>query len=171
MRPERPFQQRAASSERQRPSRIWRPLYSRAVPKPDDWYVSVDDLVSHERATLVVAPWPRVDKQGRLLFGAPNAQLRQSADPAGLQRLADRSRSGKRPIRVGDAFLARGSTPDHESWNRLIDVTAGAREAAKIALYAAVAARLDPRAGRSLSARATEPPEPPRTGPVAGPAI
>jgi hypothetical protein len=109
-------------------------------PQPDDAYVVVDEVLE-ERVRLVVAPWPRLDRDGRLLFedlGRPRGPYA----PTTLQALVDRHRARQgqvqRPLRVGDAFLVRGDARRLAGWDLVVDVTQAARAAAKLAVARAV---------------------------------
>lgn len=90
---------------------------------------------------LAVSDWPRTDAQGRLRFDAEPVQA--GVDRAALEQFLDRHRQPSRPLRIGDVFAARTGPPtaDPAGWIEppVHDVTAEAREAAKIAFYSAVA--------------------------------
>jgi hypothetical protein len=145
----------AKASSRTRPTKssgFWKPTGLRIAPRAGDSYVVIDDLVSEgseQIAVLAIAPWPRLDRLGRLSFGERTiGQARVSIDPGKLQAMINVSRSKKvasdtdvssRPLRIGDAFFVRSLIADPLSWRRLVDVSAAARERAKIALYAAAA--------------------------------
>jgi hypothetical protein len=105
-----------------------------------DAYVVVDEIVE-ERARLVVAPWPRLDREGRLHFEDLGRRLGPYA-PSTLQALIDRHRARQgqvqRPLRVGDAFLVRGDAQRLRGWDYVLDVTHGARAVAKFAMARAV---------------------------------
>jgi hypothetical protein len=115
----------------------------------DDRYVSVDD-VAGGIVVLDVSAWPLLDREGRLYWDTDPFELVMSHVDA--QAIVDAARrdaritAPDRPIRVGDAFLVRGLTDEHPSLAQaslVLDITAAAREAAKAALYGAVASTLD----------------------------
>jgi len=92
---------------------------------------------------LVVAAWPRLDRDGRLVF----EDLGRRRGPyalRSLQALIDRHRAQhrqvQRPLRVGDAFLVRGDASRLGGWEYVLDITRGARAVAKVALARAVTA-------------------------------
>lgn len=128
-------------------SRWWTPVVNDAEgarlpvePRAGDAYVVVDEVLE-ERVRLVVAPWPRLDRDGRLHF----ADLGHRVGPYAvrtLQALIDRHRARHgqvlRPLRVGDAFLVRGDTRRLAGWDDVVDVTRGARGVAKVAMARAV---------------------------------
>ena len=120
-------------------------------------YIVVDEL-SPEVAGLVVVEWPRRDRRGRVRF--PGEAWRVGASVAELNSLlAARRRLPRqvpeleqvraRPVRIGDAFAApterpsrlRSAVPALGRWLRppIYDISADAREAAKTALYGALA--------------------------------
>jgi hypothetical protein len=109
-------------------------------PQADDAYVVVDAMLEG-RVRLVVAPWPRLDRDGRLRF----VDLGRSVGPyaaSTVQALVDRHRAQQgqlpRPLRVGDVFLVRGDPSRLGGWDYVVDVTLGARAVAKLALARAV---------------------------------
>jgi hypothetical protein len=119
-------------------------------------YVVVDEL-SPEVAGLVVSSWPRIDAKGRVRH--VGASWRVGADMDELKPLLDAQRktpkrsgyaAGRpRPVRIGDAFAAvatrpRGrvaAVPTLSRWLSppIYDVSADARDAAKTALFGALA--------------------------------
>jgi hypothetical protein len=109
-------------------------------PRASDAYVVVDEIVE-ERVRLVVAPWPRLDRDGRLYFEDLGRRLGPFASRT-LQALIDRHRAQQgqvqRPLRVGDAFLVRGDARRLGGWEYVLDITRGARAVAKVALARAV---------------------------------
>lgn len=109
-------------------------------PRSSDAYVAVDEILE-DRVRLVVAPWPRLDRDGRLHFSDLGHQVGPFAVST-LQRLVDRHRAEhgqvRRSIRAGDAFLVRGSADRLDGWDYVLDVTYGARAAAKLAMVRAV---------------------------------
>jgi hypothetical protein len=129
--------------------------------EPIQWhelsYIVVDEL-SSDVAGLVVATWPRLDPHGRVRFGG--ASWRVGARLAELRPLLDAERrvppaaapsgAGRlRPLRISDAFAARtefprariAAVPELSRWLSppIYDVSADARDAAKAALFGAVA--------------------------------
>jgi hypothetical protein len=128
-------------------SRWWTPVVTDADgarlpvdPRAGDAYVVVDEVLEG-RVRLVLAPWPRLDREGRLHF----ADLGDRSGPYAvrtLQALVDRHRARHsqvlRPLRVGDAFLVRGDPRRLAGWEEVVDVTRGARAVAKVAMARAV---------------------------------
>jgi len=106
--------------------------------------VAVDER-SDRVVTLAIAPWPRLDRKGRLVFSGPSPEgdrlfVSQRTFERAVGEARRRHGQLRRELRIGDAFLVRGlSGPKPEQWSDIWDVTAPAREAAKIAFYAAVA--------------------------------
>jgi hypothetical protein len=109
-------------------------------PRAGDAYVVVDEMVE-ERVRLVVAAWPRLDRDGRLYFEDLGRRLGPYA-PRTLQALIDRHRAQQRqvqrPLRVGDVFLVRGDASRLSGWDYVLDITRGARAVARVALARAV---------------------------------
>lgn len=109
-------------------------------PRASDAYVVVDEMVE-ERVRLVVAAWPRLDRDGRLYF-EDLGRRRGPYATRSLQALIDRHRAQQgqvqRPLRVGDAFLVRGDASRLSGWEDVLDITRGARAVAKVALARAV---------------------------------
>jgi hypothetical protein len=109
-------------------------------PEASDAYVVVDAILEGQ-VRLVVAPWPRLDRGGRLHFD----DLGRGLGPyriGSVQTLVDRHRERQgqlpRPLRVGDVFLVRGNPRRLRAWDHVVDVTLGARAVAKVALARAV---------------------------------
>jgi len=100
-------------------------------------YILVDEIEGG-MVGLAVSEWPRTDEQGRLRFDSEPVQV--VVERAAFEHFLDAHREPSRPLRIGDVFAAR-THPDPERWIEppVHDVTADAREAAKIAFYAAVA--------------------------------
>lgn len=153
---------------------VWKPLGLPLSPESSDRYVVVDERL-YGRLTLAVAPWPTLDRAGRLHFQPSSAM---GVEEVALQSAASKSRQGlkeeaaDRPIRIGDVFLVRelaGSDP--RKWGHIFDVSAQAREAVKIALHSAVA----PVATESDELESSDEEEPPDVqgppGPGAGPYV
>jgi hypothetical protein len=181
----------SASRPRRRAGPWWTPeelATTAGPPTRNDAYVVVEEM-EEELATVLVARWPRLDHAGRLLFSTVSRgrDLVELVVPAGdLARACDRHRSRHgqttRSIRIGDVFfvaglLAGGAAPsaDPGDWPDIVDVTRGAREAAKAALYGAVAPHMsdddleaDSRVGEVGQAPQ---PQPPAGTPVARPAL
>jgi hypothetical protein len=109
-------------------------------PQAGDAYVVVDAILEG-RVRLVVAPWPRLDRDGRLHFDGLGRGLGPYAVNS-VQALVDRHREQQgqlpRPLRVGDVFLVRGNPQRLRGWGYVVDVTLGARAVAKVALARAV---------------------------------
>jgi hypothetical protein len=115
-----------------------------------DWYAVVDD-VAEGAVVLQIASWPKLDRGNHLRFD----DIFKRAYPLdALQQVVNRERSrhgqpaADRPIRTGDAFAIRCKDRPGESLisrefeGNVLDITAAAREQAKIAIYGAVARRL-----------------------------
>jgi hypothetical protein len=120
-------------------------------------YIVVDEL-SKEVAGLVVASWPRLDSKGRVRFSGSSwrvgARVNQLIPLLEADRIVPGARVGagpgpQRPLRIGDAFAAKANRPRGrgaavpalERWLSppVYDVSADARDAAKAALFGAVA--------------------------------
>jgi hypothetical protein len=101
-------------------------------------YVVVDEIVGSS-VGLALSAWPELDAQGRLLFGATDVYLLRcfavQVRPEALERVIEELDEQQRL----EPFLAP------ESWIEppVYDVTADARDAAKVAFYAAVTPTLD----------------------------
>lgn len=136
-------------------------------------YIVVDEL-SSDVAGLVVSEWPRLDHKGRLRF--PGASWRVGARLGELDAvlakrrlhnaIADVPRVRARAVRIGDAFAARvnrprgrmAAVPGISRWLKppVYDVSADARDAAKAALYAAVAPTMSPAHVHEIAAEAMD---------------
>lgn len=129
-------------------------------------YVVVDEL-SPEVAALVVTEWPRLDRKGRLRFPGSTWRVGASVEELDAALLGRRlpgvtlglspgrtvvsevDPAQTRAIRIGDAFAVVvkrppgriTAVPALSRWLQppIYDVSADARDAAKAALYAAVA--------------------------------
>lgn len=128
-------------------------------------YVVVEEKI--DRAVgLLVSPWPGTTLGGRLRFDPEDDEVEVAVDLDDLNmRLSDRDVSGpadsatsaaalaQRPVEVGDAFAVRTPDPaptpseleelggrvDNLGWMvTVVDITADAREAAKVATYEAL---------------------------------
>jgi hypothetical protein len=165
-------EQRAGTPESARSltDQLWVPegLPEDVVPEPDDSYVVIDDLADGV-AVLSAAPWPHLDRAGRLAFepGALDAPVHLGKSQHSLQARVDELRAGhaepsiaSRSIRIGDVFLVRGFTSRISSWQLLVDVTPQARTAAKIALFGAIAPRVSQDRARQLGLRETSASQP-----------
>ena len=123
-------------------------------------YIVVDER-SEDVAGLVVASWPRLDPQGRVRFGGSTwrvgARLQEFEALLGAKRhlpatTAGSERVSQRPVRIGDAFAARvelprgrvAAVPELSRWLSapIYDISADARDAAKTALYGALAPKM-----------------------------
>lgn len=130
-------------------------------PAAQDWYVVIDDLADG-RVVFDAAGWPRLDLAGRLSFDERRETRAADLEPA--QHTIDAARRAldqlARALRIGDAFLVRGpELPAHVTdWVVAADVTRAARDAAKLALFAAVAPSIRPEEEALLPE--PEPPEP-----------
>jgi hypothetical protein len=161
-----PYVQRPAG-----PRRVWLPPGLPADWNADASYLySVVDEKIEDLVTVSFSSWPLVDEEGRLSFAADDpvtlvfdeatlsnflAENRKVADP-------QEAPSGlvSRELRVGDVFAVRprprlarvlrgkarqpprGVIPDRWLLPPIYDVTSHARDAAKLAYYAAAAALL-----------------------------
>lgn len=113
-------------------------------------YVVVDDIVEG-RVSLEVSDWPTLDADGRLHFADIGDERVARLD--GLQALVNDKRTEthqyapERVLRIGDSFAISGLSVDEtgsavaaeEVW----DVSKAARNAAKAAMFGAVASTVD----------------------------
>lgn len=117
-----------------------------------DWYAVVDDI-GEETVVLEIASWPKLDKGNHLRFD----EIYIQAYPLDLlQNAINRERAkyaqpaDDRPLRTGDAFSIRCEDRPGENIispefkGSILDITAAAREQAKIAMYGAVTRKLSP---------------------------
>ena len=163
------YEQRVPEPERERkrrrrPVRLWRPVELKGLSvKRSDTYLTIDDRnpgeVGAEVITIltsVAVPWPHLDEAGRLTFRSPRSAtpsepsilyLEETAFRAQVDASRKRHQQLARGIRVGDAFWVRGSSPQSSAWTDIVDVSAAARQTAKIALYGAVTPKV---AGKKL---------------------
>jgi hypothetical protein len=124
-------------------------------------YVVVEEIES-DFVGLTVSPWPTLDRRGRLHFDLERSR-EIGARKRALQAFLGKSRTPKklarRPLRIGDVFACaiRGPLPDGallapEAWMvaPVTDVSAQAREAAKIAFFSAAAPLARPEADREI---------------------
>jgi hypothetical protein len=179
--------ERVPRSDASSPTRLWHPDELKDIaPSPSDTYLAIDDrdATSDGDAVTIVftgvgVPWPEVDELGRVAFGTAQMSeprvvyLLESSFRSVLRRARDRHHQLERDVRLGDAFWIRGFASSPDNWEDVIDVSASARQVAKIALYGAVAPRVDARRARSMNLVAEEqqaPPEVP-SGPAVGPVV
>lgn len=130
-----------------------------------DWYAVVDDI-AEGTVVLEIASWPKLDKGSHLRFDVIYVQ---SYPLDALQQVANRGRAqhgqpaADRPLRTGDAFWIQCEDRPGENVvspefdGRVLDITAAAREQAKIALYGAVARRLSPAEASNRLKTSSEP--------------
>jgi hypothetical protein len=112
-------------------------------------YITIDELEDDAGAARVT-PWPVLDERHRLRFPDRERGFTIAADGPRVAAIADRYRSERRPLRIGDVFWAvvdRPERPDRSDLADivvapLLDITTAAREAAKTQYFAAVAAVL-----------------------------
>ena len=151
--------------------RRWSPDVIRGIPTARLRYVVVDELFGNT-AELGISAWPLVDAQGRLRF-PEEATAHIEVDARRMQTFLRRYRMPRKAVgrilRTGDAFgftvRARGLAaflelhetaegrerrtmlnPTTWAWLEppIYDVTADAREAAKLSYYAALTGPLPP---------------------------
>jgi hypothetical protein len=126
-------------------------------------YVVLDEIIEGH-VGLVVARWPRIDAEGRIRFEGPTARVGCGLDElnehlARSRRLVpelhgatlDEEAVRTRPAAIGDVFGVSYPYIEAPPWYRIldasvtewmrspVDVTAAARDAAKVTLYGAVA--------------------------------
>lgn len=128
-------------------------------------YVVIDELES-ARVGLTVSPWPTLDAKGRLHFDLDRARAVGSTKrtlEAFLAKHRTPRKVARRALRMGDAFACRVKEPlqdgellEPELWMvpPVTDISAEAREAAKLAFFSAAAPLADPRADREVVALA-----------------
>jgi hypothetical protein len=121
---------------------------TRVDVQPGDCYASVDD-VEDGLVVFSVSDWPRLDREGRLYWDTNPFEL--VVPEQEVQAIVDAGRAEAgitapdRPIRVGDAFLLRGLLAERAALKRaslVLDISAASRDAARAALYGAVASTL-----------------------------
>jgi hypothetical protein len=145
-------------------------------------YVVIDEIIG-EAVTLLVSPWPRRDRRGRVRFdlgrreeavGVRQDQLRAflsrrrpTVSLSGLNSRADVVELSERGLAIGDAFavelahaeawlLHRGELSP-EGIEAVYDITPVARDLARASFYAAVAPTLEPdEVDRLMDRRETE---------------
>ena len=114
-------------------------------------YIAVDE-VSEGVVTLLVSVWPELDERGRLRFPETEPvaiDVRQAALEALLAANRQPRQLAARPLREGDVLAART-----RNWivPPVFDVTADARDAAKVAFFRAVGTPLSRHQVASLDA-------------------
>lgn len=121
-------------------------------------YVVVDDVDDAEGDVVVVAePWPTVDVLGRVRHDTAGTREQYVRVERWVSLLARRrvpEEVRTRPPRIGDAFamrVTRGLDVTRPV-GPVVDVTADAREAARAAMYGAVALPMDPDVADALRA-------------------
>lgn len=121
-------------------------------------YVVLDELDHVEGdVVLVVSEWPTVDMFGRVRH-APGAVREQYVEVRKWTALLERRRVPEevrtRPPRIGDTFAMRLARSDDVTRPKgpVVDITADAREAARMAFYGAVAAPVDPAVASEVQA-------------------
>ena len=135
--------------------------FDQSAPEESDLYLTVDEI-DGSRIRLVVAPWPVVDAENRLVFPFPESDTEGPfQDPTDLELIVDSSEfhatvtqhrinhqqpAPDRPLRVGDAFWVRpddtGDTIEKLGGD-LVDITFAARGEAKAAMAWAVTGSSD----------------------------
>ena len=128
-------------------------------------YVVIDELEAN-LVGLTVSPWPTLDGRGRLHFDLERSRA-VGATKRALQAFLARHRTprkfARRPLRMGDAFACRVKEPlqegelvEPERWMvpPITDISAQAREAAKLAYFSAAAPIADHDADREVVALA-----------------
>ncbi len=168
------FEQRAVDSgSYEFTDRIWRPSEIDIDPERTDKYAAIDEL-SDGVIILSASDWPIVDMGGRLRF--PGETLAIAVEEPDLRDAVFRFREERRdaawdrPLRIGDVFLLRDmrdSAP--ATWELIVDVSAAAREAAKIAANAAVTPMFGPT--EELPPERDDETQPPPAGPTARPMV
>lgn len=129
-------------------------------------YVVVDERIGGV-ATLSVSDWPRLDARGRLTLPDGLKPTSVAIVVADLQRYLEAYRQPRRnirrPVRIGDVYgielqphfrkqllaaadgsdaddgTAIAADPDRDFTTHCLDITADARDAAKVAFFGAVA--------------------------------
>ena len=141
--------------------RLWQPDTLEGIDPGPLSYVVVDEIVE-PTCVLAVSGWPRIDGKGRLRFRLDERPHLVRVSRGDLARYLRRHRTStrhrRREVRIGDVYAAVARTerlPEPESGREareltgetpldwleppVYDVTADARDAAKVALYGAVA--------------------------------
>jgi hypothetical protein len=129
------------------------------------WYAVVDDI-AEGTVVLQIASWPKLDSGGHLRF---DVIYEQPYPLDALQQVVNRWRAengqpaADRPLRTGDAFSIQCEdrpgdnliSPEFEG--SVLDITAAAREQAKIAMYGAAARKLSPKEASNRLETSEEP--------------
>jgi hypothetical protein len=125
-------------------------------------YVVVDEIVG-DAVGAAIHPWPLADRKGRLRFtdygegafaGTSRPELQTWVDEHRVAALGSAATPAAtalatRSLAIGDVFAATtdaegaGVTPEALLGSDFVDLTADAREAAKLAFYGAVGRPLD----------------------------
>jgi hypothetical protein len=121
-----------------------------------DSYVVVEEI-EDGRVVFEVSAWPRLDKDGRLVFaGDPTefyAGLEASQTSIDQARLEAGVTGPERPLRTGDVFAVRGlpaKPEDIATADAIWDVSLAGRNAAKAALYGAAASTVEEEYAREM---------------------
>jgi len=129
------------------------------------WYAVVDDI-AEDTAVLQIAGWPHRDRRGHLRFDTIYEQpypLDALQSALNRERARNSQPAADRPLRTGDAFSIQSKHRPGEEVvgsrfeGSILDITAAAREQAKIAMYGAVARKLSRAEARSKRQRPDEP--------------
>ena len=160
----------------------WLPRGFPEAANADYRYLVVDEIVGGSIG-LVLCPWPQTDDEGRLIFEAAQTHTIGCERSDLLEFLSEHRRPLElraRPLRIGDVFAVRvlpGILDDlseeldephrlmpflaPKSWilPPVYDITADARDQAKMAFYAAVTPTLDTHQAARLQELASEPSE------------
>lgn len=130
-------------------------------PNLSDRYAAVDDIADG-MIVFEISSWPYLDMEGRLYFeDDPNewiVEREASQNRIDKERKEDRITGPSRPIRVGDAFLLRGVAEGASSLERVekvMDISAAARNAAKAALFGAAASTVEKEYAATMAVTAT----------------
>jgi hypothetical protein len=170
---ERPDWLPRPAPRRRLPPRPWRPEPLTAAEAADESlrYVLVEEVVG-DSIGLLVARWPRAGEDGLPVFADPEEDVEAGADRGALQRYVNAHRAPqpgpaedelrRRPLALGDVFAARVDAQGLEraasvavaepGWlgAPLVDVTAEARQAARLIFYEAMTPPLSEAAEREI---------------------
>ncbi|HEU4355983.1 MAG TPA: hypothetical protein VFT27_10380 [Actinomycetota bacterium] len=149
-------------------ARIWAPTgLGRRKDVASLAYVVIDELESGF-VGLTINAWPAIDELGRLRFDLAHS-LSVGATERELHAYLTKHRTPRkiadRPLRIGDAFACRirppildGELADPSRWMvpPITDVSAEARNAAKLAYFSAAAPVVDRRTHREVVELAPE---------------
>ncbi len=121
-----------------------------------DAYLVVEEI-EDGRVVFEVSAWPRLDKDGRLVFVGDPAEFYADLDAAQTTidqaRLAAGVTGPERPLRTGDVFAVRGlpdRPEDIEAADAIWDISLAGRNAAKAALYGAAASTVEEEYAREM---------------------